>query len=238
MTEASAEPEAGAIAQPEAIQAIMVPIEDLKPHPRNYRSHPDDQLEHIIQSIRDNGFYRNIVVTQDGVILAGHGVVEASKKLGIQQVPVITLPIDADDPRALKVLAGDNMVSHLAQDDDRMLTELLKELSEEQEAGLLGTGFDDMMLANLLMVTRPETEIADIDEAAEWVGMPDHDPGELQVKLVIQFRSEADRTALLKKLDQADIDVEGKATISTWYPPKERNDLASLEWSEEQPEEK
>lgn len=45
----------------------------LKPHPRNYRGHPDDQLAHIERSIRDNGVYRNVLVARDYTILAGHG---------------------------------------------------------------------------------------------------------------------------------------------------------------------
>ncbi len=30
-----------------------VPTKDLKPHPRNYRGHPDDQIDHIVQSLTD-----------------------------------------------------------------------------------------------------------------------------------------------------------------------------------------
>ena len=48
--------------------------DQLKPHPRNYRDHPQDQIDHLIQSIRENGFYRNVVVANDNTILAGHGV--------------------------------------------------------------------------------------------------------------------------------------------------------------------
>jgi ParB-like chromosome segregation protein Spo0J len=48
-------------------------LTDLKPHPRNYRTHSDDQLKHLIQSIKEHGFYRNVVVIKDGTILAGHG---------------------------------------------------------------------------------------------------------------------------------------------------------------------
>ena len=64
-------------------EAEMTPVSDLKPHPRNYKDHPDDQLEHIIESIKSTGFYRNIVIAQDGTILAGHGVVAAAKKMGL-----------------------------------------------------------------------------------------------------------------------------------------------------------
>ena len=210
------------------IKALMtetVPLDDLHPHPRNYRAHPADQLEHIEASIKEHGFYRNVVACRDGTILAGHGVVEASRRLGFSKVPVIRLEIEPDDPKALKLLAGDNTISHLAEDDDRALTELLRELSEKDD--LLGTGFDDQMLANLLMVTRPASEIADLDEAAEWVGMPEFETEAKRISLVVCFDSEEERDALVEELGVI-IKKKHGLTWSTWYPPREREDLGSV----------
>ena len=156
------------------IEIKYVSVSELKPHPKNYRAHPDDQLEHIIQSIKDNGHYRNVVVAQDNIILAGHGVVKASSKMGLESIPVVQLDVPHDDPKAIKVLTGDNEIAHLGLVDDRLLTELLKEVKDYDMNGLLGTGYDDAMLASLVMVTRPKSEIEDFDAAAEWVGMPEH----------------------------------------------------------------
>jgi ParB-like chromosome segregation protein Spo0J len=72
-----------------SLRAEFVPLASLKPHPRNYRIHPDDQLEHIIKSIQEHGFYRNVVAARDGTILAGHGVVQAALKMGLKGVPVV-----------------------------------------------------------------------------------------------------------------------------------------------------
>jgi ParB-like chromosome segregation protein Spo0J len=57
----------------------LVDINLIKPHPKNYKKHPQDQLEHICKSIRENGIYRNILIANDNIILAGHGVYEACK---------------------------------------------------------------------------------------------------------------------------------------------------------------
>ena len=91
-----------------------VEINNLKKHPRNYKEHPEQQLEHIIKSIEEHGFYRNIVIAKDNTILAGHGVVQASKLMGKQKVPVIRLDIDSDSTQALKVLTSDNEIGNLA----------------------------------------------------------------------------------------------------------------------------
>lgn len=210
-------------------QSEQISIEDIKPHPRNYREHSDDQLEHLISSIEQHGFYRNIVISKDNFILAGHGVVQASRRMGLEQLPVVRIDANHDEPQAIKVLTGDNEIGRLAGVDDRMLSELLKEVKEYDTVGLMGTGYDGMMLANLVMVTRPSGEIKDINEAAEWVGMPDYTPKDEEIKVIVSFRNEADRLDFVQStgLDEG---KEGSKTWSSWYPPKEMEDLKSVKY--------
>lgn len=147
---------------------------DFKPHPGNYNEHPPDQIEHLKASIREFGIVKNVVLAEDGVTLcAGHGTVEAALELDPEYVgPYRRLDVPFDDPKALKFLALDNEVGRFAMRDDRKLTELLRAVSSAP-TGLIGTGYDEKILAALVMVTRPAHEIADADEAAQWVGMPE-----------------------------------------------------------------
>ena len=134
----------------------VVEFSTLRPHPENYKSHPDEQLDHIAASIRQHGYYRNVVVARDGTILAGHGVVEAAtKKLGLKRGPVVRLPIAFDSPAALKVLALDNELPKFGETDDRKLSEILRRIRDEGDGGLLGTGYDDQKLAALLKASSP-----------------------------------------------------------------------------------
>lgn len=203
-----------------------VRVSDLRPHPRNYRTHPKDQVDHLIESIREHGFYRNIVIARDGTILAGHGVVQAAQKMGLDYIPVIRLDIDKDDPRALKVLTGDNEIAHLGEIDDRALSELLKEIKDYDITGLRGTGYDEKMLANLVFVTRPQSEVEDFNAAAEWVGMPEYTFEEQPLKITVSFRNEKDRNEFGRLLG---ITMTEK-TKAAWWPPKEREDPASLKF--------
>ena len=205
--------------------AELVALDSLTPHPRNYRSHPPDQLLHIKESIEVNGFYRNIVVARDGTILAGHGVTEASVALGLTEVPVVRLPIAPDSPQALRILAGDNLIGQLAFDDDHQLTDMLKEL--HQEDLLLGTGFNESQLAALLVVSRPASEIESYDAAAEWVGMPDYEPGSQRPRLVISFQTDEDRSRYAEETGLR-IDQRGALKWLTRWPWTDRNDPASL----------
>lgn len=208
----------------------QVAISSLIPHPRNYRSHPEDQIAHIVASLRQNGYYRNVVVARDGTILAGHGVVQAASSIGMTSVPVVRLPLSPDDSLALKILTGDNEVSHLGEIDDRQLSELLREVSDS-DLGLLGTGYDDMMLANLAFVTRGRGEIADFNEAAEWAGMPDYDPGQQLYRLVVRFRSREDIDRFIKEKDiSVTQTTKDGHQASSWWPSQEKGDLKSLRW--------
>ena len=218
---------------PTAPAAELVPLDDLRPHPRNYRAHPEDQLAHIVASIREHGFYRNVVATRDGTVLAGHGVVAASRQLGLPSVPTIRLDVEPDDPRALRVLTGDNAIANLADDDDRMLTELLRELHDDDVDGLLGTGFDDQMLAALAMTTRPKAEIEDGDAAAEWLGMPTFDPGADEIRLVVRFRSSNDLKNFLTKKLGGQQPHKREGGLSVWWPDEGKADLSSVVFTDD-----
>ena len=208
-------------------KAEPVQLIDLKPHPKHYKVHLDDQLEHLANSIKQHGFYRNVVVAKDYTILDGHGVVSACHKLKLKEVPVIKLDIESDSPQALKILTGNNEIGKLAEIDDRKLSELLKEVKDKD--GLSGTGYDKMMLANLVMVTRPQHEINDINEAAEWVGMPDYVPKDHYIKYTIIFKTEQDRNVFCNMAIIPQGKEKGR-TWSVWWPLKEKEDLKSVKY--------
>lgn len=213
--------------KPQLHKTTTIAVADLKGHPKNYREHPEDQLDHIAKSIEQHGIYRNVVVAKDNIILAGHGVVKACRRMGIVEIPVIKLDIDSDSMQALKLLAGDNEIGRLAEVDDRMLTDMLKEIKEFDPEGLIGTGYDGMMLANLAMVTRPAHEIKDINEAAEWLGMPDYEPKQDAVKFSISFRSNEDREQFAS-LVGLPTGSNPTGTWSVWWPEREDEDLRSV----------
>jgi len=208
-------------------KAEPVQLINLKPHPKHYKVHLDNQLEHLANSIKQHGFYRNIVVAKDYTILDGHGVVSACHKLKLKEVPVIKLDIESDSTQALKILTGNNEIGKLAEIDDRKLSELLKEVKDKD--GLSGTGYDSMMLANLVMISRPQHEINDINEAAEWVGMPDYVPTDHYIKYTIIFKTEQDRNKFcnMAKIPQG---KEKGRTWSVWWPLKEKEDLKSVKY--------
>lgn len=209
-----------------------IAIGDLKPHPKNYKVHPKDQLEHIIFSIKNNGIYKNIIIAKDNFIIAGHGVYEASKVLGFETLPCIRLNIDSDSPAAMKILIGDNEIGHLAEVNDRILSDILKEINNTDIDALLGTGYDAKMLANLVFITRPSSEIADMNAAEIWAGLipyQEEGPEFNSYNLVVRFPGEAEAIEFADKIKHI-IHLE-KKNIKSWvghYPSKPKNDISSI----------
>lgn len=75
----------------------IVDINSLIPHPKNPHRHTKEQIERLCKLIEYQGF-RNPVVCQRGtnIIVCGHGRVEAAKKIGMRQLPVIFQEFDSE----------------------------------------------------------------------------------------------------------------------------------------------
>lgn len=207
----------------------QVPLSKLKPHPLNYRNHPPDQLQHMVESIKQFGIYKNIVTANDYTILTGHGLYAAARETGLKSLPVKRLEWGPDDTRSLKILTNDNELGHFAEIDDRTLTNLLKNIKDNDPFGLLGTGYDEMMLANLVLVTRHENEIKDINEASQWVGMPEFQPQPEPPKIIVSFANEEDKKIFCSMIG---LNYSDNKSISTWFPIREREPLSSLKFIE------
>ena len=67
----------------EELRIEYLPVDALKPYSRNAKKHPDEQVEHIANSIREFGFRQPLVIDRDGVLVIGHGRLLAAKKLGL-----------------------------------------------------------------------------------------------------------------------------------------------------------
>ncbi len=121
-----------------------VELNQIKTHPANPRR---GDLEVIKQSISTNGFYGSVVVNKrTSHILAGNHRYMAAKALGYDKVPVTW--IDVGEHEEKRILAADNRTSELGSYDETILTDLLKELDEEDM--LEGTGYTDDDLESLM----------------------------------------------------------------------------------------
>src|SRR6266516_1695904 len=63
---------------------------DLKPFPGNPRRHPESQIAGLMKSI-DLVWTNPILIDESATILAGHCRLEAAKRLGMTEVPTVTI---------------------------------------------------------------------------------------------------------------------------------------------------
>ena len=172
-----------------------IPIADLTPHPRNYRQHPDAQVERIARSLEQHGQFKNIVV-QAGTnrIIAGHGVVEAARQQG--QETVLAMVLDVGDAEAQQILIDDNELARYAEDSTEDLLELIADL---QNTEFQPVSFNTEEIEDLLRsVTEPRTDDSEYDtNMATWMIVIECDREQQQVALLERFTAEGLRCRAL-----------------------------------------
>ena len=121
---------------------------DIIPYAMNSRTHSDEQVNQVAASIKEFGYTNPILVDEFNIIIAGHGRLLAAKKLGLDQVPTITLEGLTEAQRKAYVIADNKLALNAGWDDQALQAELerLKELDFDLEL----TGFDPDELAKLL----------------------------------------------------------------------------------------
>lgn len=188
--------------------------ERLKPHPRNSKTHPPEQIESIAASIREFGFTRPLLIDDKNTILAGHGARLAVMVDGMEDIArdvPVRIGHNLTDDQKLALVIADNRLTELGQWDRDLLAGSLGDLVA---AGfnIDLSGFNSFDLENL----RLERQFGENDPSAEWQGMPEFD----------QVDKTAFRSLAIHFKDQAAVDkfarlIKQKITPNTrfvWFP--------------------
>lgn len=137
-------------------QIVMRSIEELAANPRNARIHPEEQLDALAESMKAYGFTIPVLVTPEGMIIAGHGRVEAAGRINLKEVP--TIIADGWTPEQIRAYTiADNRLSETSRWDEALLALELGDLAE-LGADLKMTGFDEASLSRYLASQVDEAE--------------------------------------------------------------------------------
>jgi hypothetical protein len=97
-------------------------------------------VEAIQASLERDGQYRALVVNRrTNEVLAGNHTLAAAKRLGLRELAVTYVDVDADQAR--RIVLADNRTSDVAGYDEAALAKLLQGLPD-----LAGTGYDSAAL--------------------------------------------------------------------------------------------
>lgn len=118
-----------------------ISIGSLRLDPQNPRQHSTRQIGQIARSIESFGFNVPVLVDRDNKVLAGHGRVQALQRLGRSEAPVIRLEhLTPAQAKAFNI--ADNRLTETASWNDRLLGEVLQELSiQKLDFSIEATGF-------------------------------------------------------------------------------------------------
>lgn len=116
------------------LTVTTLPIGSLKPYDRNARTHNAKQIAQIAASIKAFGFNTPVLIDKGAGIIAGHGRVEAAKKLGLSTVPCVRLD-HLDDAQKRAYILADNKLAEKAGWDPEILRIELQHLPGRSMGG-------------------------------------------------------------------------------------------------------
>jgi hypothetical protein len=135
------------------------PLERLVPYAKNSRTHSEEQVAQIAASIREWGWTTPILVDEAGSIIAGHGRLQAARRLQMTEVPVVVASGWSEAQKRAYVIADNKLALNAGWDNELLSLEL-------GELGDLGfdldlVGFTDEEIAALMPVqgTEPASPI-------------------------------------------------------------------------------
>jgi DNA modification methylase len=154
----------------------------LRPRRTNPRTHSEKQLRQIADSIRTFGFANPVLVDRDNGIVAGHGRVEAAKRLKLEAVPTICLA-DMTEAEIRAYVIADNRLAENAGWDRELLALELQYLCElDLDFDVTITGFEmpeiDVLFGELQVAQSnheeqdPADEVPEVDDSGPAVTRP------------------------------------------------------------------
>ncbi|END9511894.1 ParB/Srx family N-terminal domain-containing protein [Escherichia albertii] len=139
-----------------ALKIEYLPVGKLLRYAKNSRTHSDEQVDQLVNSIREFGFTNPVLIDEKNELIAGHGRLAAAEILEMDKVPAIRLSnLSEKQKKAYRI--ADNKLALNAGWDMQLLAEEVKELMDDDfDIDLLG--FNDAELDEMLSDEQPQEE--------------------------------------------------------------------------------
>jgi DNA modification methylase len=159
------------------LQIEQIQLATLIPYINNSRTHSDEQVAQIAASIKEFGFNNPILVDKDSGIIAGHGRLQAARKLGLTEVPCVRLEHLTETQRKAYIIADNRLALNAGWDNELLTIELNELLADGFALEILG--FDSDELKTLLDPLEPTEGLVDEDHVPEVPEEPKTKPGDI-----------------------------------------------------------
>ena len=139
-----------------SMQIESVPVSDLKEYEKNSRTHSDDQVAKIAASVEEFGFTNPILIDESNGVIAGHGRLQAAKRINMGEVPCIRLAHLSESQKRAYVIAANKIAESGGWDDEMLKMEILELAQDDYDLKL--TGFDEAGLDSILAISEEVME--------------------------------------------------------------------------------
>jgi hypothetical protein len=156
------EPGAAAALVALADRIELWPVDQLRPHERNPRTHSEAQVDQIAASMVEFGWTNPILVDENAGILAGHGRLLAARKLWLAEVPVIRFEHLSEAQKRAYLIADNQLALQAGWSEELLAQELAWLRDESFDLNLVG--FDATELERLLAIA--DGEMASLNPTA------------------------------------------------------------------------
>ncbi len=136
---------------------------------KNSRTHSPEQVAQIAASIREFGFTNPVLIDSEGGIIAGHGRVQAARKLGMTEVPCIMLDNLTELQKQAYIIADNKLALNAGWDDELLKIELQDLHAQDFDMGLLG--FDAQELSEAMGL---ESQLNPTESSAKEIDTDDY----------------------------------------------------------------
>lgn len=99
-------------------------IKALKEYKNNAKEHPEEQIQQIVESIKEFGFNDPIAIDENNMIIEGHGRLYALQRLGYEEVDCIRLQHLTDKQKKAYILAHNKLTMNTGFDMEILNLEL------------------------------------------------------------------------------------------------------------------
>ncbi len=146
-----------------ASKIVETELSKLRSFENNARTHSKEQVDQIAKAILEWGWTNPILVTVDGMIIAGHGRVLAARQIGFDKVPAVIVDDWSEDQIRAYVIADNKLAMNAGWDEEL----LAYELSQLEEVGFAVDliGFSQAELQEL--VPSEDQYLTDPDEVPD-----------------------------------------------------------------------
>lgn len=139
-----------------ALSIEYLALDKFQQYERNARTHSEEQIIQLVNSIQEFGFTNPVLIDEDGLLIAGHGRIMAAERVGMEFVPSIRLHgLTADQKKALRI-ADNQLALNAGWDFELLASEIESLMGSDFDIELLG--FDSKFLDELFADTEEDED--------------------------------------------------------------------------------